>query len=206
MELNFAKLNALTFIDLTSTAEATEQPQNKANSGADNKQDTAIKNRSQGKIEGLQKLQIQIDRDKAEKERIKEVYATHQNNIKLTADLQTAILKGLKRGESVYTLFLKASKAISLMTGNTLFIDQVEADIRAIYGEGLTEEEPLQRELEETEKRLTKLKQSAERETIPTDSKARILNAIKAHETRIAELTELIGKEAENLGKCFKEN
>lgn len=53
----------------------------------------------------------------------------------------------MKAGENVYNLFLKAVKAISLMTSNSLFYSQIEADTRAIYGEGLQEQAPLKCEL-----------------------------------------------------------
>ena len=44
----------------------------------------------------------------------------------------------------IYSLFLKAVKAISLMTSNTVFYSQLEGDIRAIYGHGLLDPLPLQ--------------------------------------------------------------
>lgn len=93
----------------------------------------------------------------------------------------------MKTGESVYNLFLKAVKAISLMTSNSLFYSQIEADTRAIYGEGLQEQAPLQCELAEVQKRLARLRE-AQTEELEHDSRERIGRAIQAHEAKIAQL------------------
>lgn len=79
----------------------------------------------------------------------------------------------MKAGESVYNLFLKAVKAISLMTSNSLFYSQIEADTRAIYGEGLQEQAPLQCELAEVQKRLARLRET-QAEELENDSRERI--------------------------------
>ena len=78
------------------------------------------------------------------------------------------------------------------MTSDTLFYTQIEADTLAIYGEGLQQKEPLEKQLAETRKRLENLKAALERE-LEYDSKERIKRAIRAHENRIAELEEQIG-------------
>ena len=108
-------------------------------------------------------------------------------NISQGSQLQTEILKGIKAGADIYSLFLKATKAIALMTSNNLFYTQTEADIKAIYGRGLKEKPPLQIELKETEERLKKLIEAEQRED-QTDSKERIQRAIKAHEAAIESL------------------
>jgi hypothetical protein len=120
-----------------------------------------------------------------------DVYKTYQENIKRSGQLQTDILKGIKAGESVYSLFLQAAKAISLMTNNSLFYSQIEADIVAIYGAGLLEKDPLQKDLQDTQTRLERLLEAEKREQAP-DSQSRIQAAIKAHRARIAELENLI--------------
>ena len=79
------------------------------------------------------------------------------------------------------------------MTSDTLFNDQIEADIKAIYGYGLGAKAPLQIELEEVRKRLQKLTEAAQREQ-EHDSQQRIQAAIKRHKSRITELEELISK------------
>lgn len=145
-----------------------------------------------GAAEGMGKLQREADRRKAEKERSLEVYRAYQSNIKAAGQLQAEILKGAKSGESIYTLFLKAAKAISLMTSNNLFYSQLQDDITAIYGAGLLEPQPLKKELTEVQERLRRLKEALQREGEPEDSLQRIRSAIKAHEARERQLQGLI--------------
>ena len=90
-------------------------------------------------LEGQQakKLYLDTQREREDRQRSLDVYRTYQENIKTSSQLQTEILKGIHAGEDVYSLFLKAAKAISLMTSNSLFYSQIEDDIRAVYGRGL---------------------------------------------------------------------
>jgi hypothetical protein len=141
-----------------------------------------------GASEGIGKLQREADRRKAEKERNLEVYKTYQNNIKAAGQLQTEILKGVKGGESIYTLFLKAAKAISFMTSDSLFYSQLQEDITTIYGAGLLEPMPLQMELTAIQERLRRLKEAEIREPQNRNIQA----AIKAHEQRAGEIQNLI--------------
>ena len=78
-------------------------------------------------LEGQQakKLFLDTQREREDHQRSLEVYRAYQENIKASSQLQTEILKGLKAGEDVYSLFLKAAKAISLMTSNSLFYSQI---------------------------------------------------------------------------------
>ena len=98
----------------------------------------------------------------------------------------------MRAGEDIYSLFLKAEKAISLMTSNTVFYSQLEGDIKSIYGAGLLEPEPLKIEIQETQERLQRLQKALERDTEPADSKQRIERAIQAHKDRISQLQGLI--------------
>lgn len=132
-------------------------------------------------------LYLKAQREAADRQRMLDIFREHQENIKRSGQLQTEILKGVKAGESVYNLFLKAVKAISLMASNSLFYSQIEADTRAIYGEGLQEQAPLQCELAEVQKRLTRLRE-AQAEKLEHDSRERIGSAIQAHEAKIAQL------------------
>lgn len=132
-------------------------------------------------------------REREDHQRSLEVYRAYQENIKASSQLQTAILKGLKAGEDVYSLFLQAAKAISLMTSNSLFYSQAEADLIAIYGRGLQQKPPLQREREEAQKRLQRLLEAEQREQ-PPDSKERIHRAVEAHRKTIAELGAMIDR------------
>lgn len=199
MELDLTRLTSL------ATKEHIKAPETAQKQPEEQKQykpTPETKESLQGFLEGknsILKLQRKADQSEAEKERTKRAEIQKRENIQQSNQLQTDILKGLKAGESVYSLFLKASKAISLMTGNTAFITQIEEDIKSIYGAGLIEPEPLKLELEQTEKRLERLKHSFIREE-ETTTKQRIDNAVKAHEARIVKLKELIEKGAENLG------
>lgn len=146
----------------------------------------------QGQINGLEKEQakqlfLQTKREREDHQKSIEAYKAYQENISQSSQLQTEILKGIKAGADIYSLFLKATKAIALMTSNNLFYTQTEADIKAIYGRGLKEKPPLQIELKETEERLKKLIEAEQRED-QTDSKERIQRAIKAHEAAIESL------------------
>lgn len=199
MELDLTRLTSLAIKEQIKAPEiAQKQPEEQKQY----KPTPEIKEGLQGFLEGknsILKLQRKADQSEAEKERTKRAEIQKRENIQQSNQLQTDILKGLKAGESVYSLFLKASKALSLITGNTVFITQIEEDIKDIYGAGLIEPEPLKLELEQTEKRLERLKHSLTREE-ETTTKQRINNAVKAHEARIAKLQELIEKGAENLG------
>ena len=132
-------------------------------------------------------------REREDHQRSLEVYRAYQENIKASSQLQTEILKGIKAGEDVYSLFLKAAKAISLMTSNKLFYTQIEADTRAIYGAGLNYKPPLQHELQDTQERLQRLLEAEQMEQ-PPDSRERIRAAIKAHRAAIERLEDMIAK------------
>ncbi|OUM19314.1 hypothetical protein [Butyricicoccus porcorum] len=152
----------------------------------------------EGQINGLETQQavglyLKTQREREAEQRSLEVYRRYQENTKTSEQLQTAILKGLKAGEDVYSLFLQAAKAISLMTSNSLFYSQAEADLIAIYGRGLQQKPPLQREREEAQKRLQRLLEAEQREQ-PPDSKERIHRAVEAHRKTIAELGAMIDR------------
>lgn len=139
-------------------------------------------------------LFLQADRAKEEHQRNEEIFQTYQTNIKKSSQLQREILKGVKNGESIYDLFLKAAEAISLMTSNRGFADQIGEDLKTIYGRGLHEEQPLQTELQDAQKRLQRLEEAEAKET-DQQNKKRLQRAIQAHRGKIEELTDLI-KEA----------
>lgn len=188
----------LDFTGLFSQEEATESPvEPLLGAGAINNPIEPQKP-VQGQINGLEREQakqlfLQATREQEDHRRSLEVYRTYQDNIKTSSTLQTQILKGLKAGEDVYSLFLKAAKAISLMTSNSLFYSQTEEDLKAIYGRGLQEKPPLQMELEEVQERLQRLREAEKREQA-SDSKERIHRAIQAHENKATELRGMIEK------------
>ena len=137
-----------------------------------------------------------LDRDKEDHQHTLEMYKDYQKNIRQAGQLQTELTKGARAGEPAYTLLLKAIKAISLMTGNKLFYSQIYKDLKAIYGEGLKEQIPIEWELDEVRERLANMREAIERESTEEDSKERIKKAIEAHQKRERELLELLEKEA----------
>ncbi len=149
----------------------------------------------QGELVGDKAL-ARLDRAKEDHQHTLEMYKDYQNNIRQAGQLQTELTKGARAGEPAYTLLLKAIKAISLMTGNKAFYSQIYKDIKAIYGEGLKEQIPIEWELDEVRERLANMREAIERESTEADSKERIKKAIEAHEKRERELLELLGEEA----------
>ncbi len=200
MELDFTKLNSLAFVEFSEIPpkkQPSKMPTETLLEPWGYKTPLEEENALQGLTEGLQGIQIlqgQADTNKEEKERALAVYREYQKNIILSGQLQTDILKGAKRGEDIYSLFLKAVQAISLMTSNTVFYNHLNDDIRAIYGAGLSEPQPLKLELEEVQTRLEKLREASKRETEPADSLQRIERAIQAHEQRATQLKDMIAK------------
>ena len=197
MELDLTRLNSLAFMDFAGKKEAPKKPSETLKGEREYKTLTEpkkpLETLTEG-LEGIHKLQREADRKKQDIDRSLAICREYQQNIKTSSQLQTEILKGAKAGESIYSLFLKAVKAISLMTSNTVFYSQLEGDIRAIYGQGLLDPLPLQIELQETQERLTRLREALNREIEP-DAKERIQRAVKAHEAKIADLESLIKRE-----------
>jgi len=188
----------LDFTGLFSQEEAPESPVEPLLGAGTINNPTEPQKPVQGQINGLEREQakqlfLRATREQEDHRRSLEVYRTYQENIKTSSTLQTQILKGLKAGEDVYSLFLKAAKAISLMTSNSVFYSQTEEDLKAIYGRGLQEKPPLQIELEEVQGRLQKLIEADKREK-DSDSKERIQRAIQAHKNKATELREMIEK------------
>lgn len=199
MELNLDRLNKLAFAGFSEEApekRPSTTPTEPLLEGGQYKTPTRDKKPTEGLTEGLGALQLEADRNKAEKDRSLEICRRYQENIRKSEQLQSEILKGARAGEDIYSLFLKAVEAISCMTSNPLFLSQIEGDIKTIYGRGLQEPAPLRLELRETKKRLDRLREAQQRET-ETDSLQRIAQAVKAHEARITELTGLIKKAEE---------
>ena len=200
MELDLTRLNSLAFTDFKREQEkkqAPESPTEPRNASGEYKTIADDKKPLETLVEGLEgihKLQRQADAKKMDIDRSLAICKEYQQNIKTSSQLQTEILKGAKAGESVYSLLLKACKAISLMTSNSVFYSQLEGDIRAIYGQGLLDPLPLQIELQETQERLTRLREALNREIEP-DAKERIQRAVKAHEAKIADLESLIQRD-----------
>lgn len=139
------------------------------------------------------RLQALSDENRAKLEHAANVYAEYQKNTLLSDSLQCEINKGLKAGEDIYTLFLKAVQAVSLMTNNPTFYNVARKDLLAIYGMALEKPPALQIELNEVQARLDKLRQAAEREQ-DTDDIARIKTAIQYHEKAVEQIKKKIEK------------
>lgn len=200
MEIDLTRLNSIRFTDFKREQEKNQAPESPAEPrtvSEEYKNLTEEKKPLQGvleDLEGIHKLQRQADAKKQNIDRSLAICREYQQNIKTSSQLQTEILKGAKSGENIYSLLLKACKAISLMTSNSVFYSQIEGDIKAIYGQGLLDPLPLQIELQETQERLQRLREALNRE-IEADAKDRIQRAIKAHEAKIADLESLIKRE-----------
>lgn len=200
MELDFTKLNSLAFMDfkeIPTEKQTSKTPLEPFIEPEKYKNPPKEENALQGQINGLEGipiLQRQVDAKKQDIDRSLAIYKEYQSNIKVSSQLQTDILKGAKRGEDIYSLFLKAVQAISLMTSNTVFYSQLNEDIRAIYGAGLLEPKPLEMELEEVQGRLERLIEASKRGTETADSLQRIERAIQAHKQRATELKGMIEK------------
>ena len=200
MELDLTRLNSLAFMDFAGEKKAPKKPSETLKGEGEYKTPIEVKKPLETPTEGLEginKLQREADRKKQDIDRSLAICREYQQNIKTSSQLQTEILKGARAGEDIYSLFLKACKAISLMTSNTVFYSQLEGDIRAIYEQGLLDPLPLQIELQQTQERLTRLREAEERE-LEADSRERIKRAVKAHENKIAELEALIARGAES--------
>lgn len=138
----------------------------------------------------LKRLEASLLEDR---KRIARAYSIIQDNIKESESQQANILKGIKAGEPPAMLLCRAVDAISRMTGNPLFYEQAITYLTTVYGEIFLEPYPLEKELEETEERLEKLK-IASRKPAAQEDKDRIAAAIMAHQEKVAQLRETIAR------------
>lgn len=198
MELDFSKLNMLGLLDFEDKEEATETAPEATKTEPEGEVPTldfkALETASTAP-EGQGLAFIKLTREQEDRARLQEAYRDYQSNIKNAGDLRTQILKGARAGEAPVALLLKACQCISSMTGEKLFSEQVEQDLKAIYGEVFLEPVPLEWELDEVKGRLDRLQQALQRET-KTEDRQRIEKAIEAHRKKAGELGELL-REAE---------
>lgn len=80
-------------------------------------------------------LQREADQRKQTLKDAADVYKTYQNNIRTTEILQAQILKGIRQREDIYSLFLKASKALSLTVSDRLLYSQILRELPEYYPE-----------------------------------------------------------------------
>ena len=174
MELNFSPLNNLSSTDTITAQKPIEAPVSVINVNG-----TSTKPSIESVTEAIQR-------------RVADRYKAQQQAIQATGQKTTELLKGIQRGEGIYTLFLQAVEIIGLMTGDTVIHNQAAEDIKSIYGVGLLERQPLQMELDEIRQRLDKLTEATERAGQPDDTLMRIYNAIAQHKTREQQIESLM--------------
>lgn len=142
------------------------------------------------RVEGTKKLLIQYEQAKTDRKNRADAYLQYHQNALKSAELQTAIIKGLNEGQDLTTLFLQAVQAISVMTDCADFYRIVAETVKTVYGLGLRKENALAAELADVEERLDNLQEAylwAE-----GDEQKRIGRAIEAHRSRIKKITELM--------------
>lgn len=127
---------------------------------------------------GINILQKQTNEAAAERSRTAAIYKEYQDNIRHAGELRAELIKGAQAGEDIYILFLKAIKAISLMTSDALFYTDIEKSIKYIYGEGFREPQALGELLRDIEGRREKLQRAVEQEEEP-EARARLTAALK---------------------------
>lgn len=140
----------------------------------------------------LTQSELTLQHVEADEANVSEPYLEHAEMREKAGSLRVEILKGIAAGHDIYTLFLKAAKAISLMTGDSAFYSQCEADILAIYGEGLLKPAPLKAEMQAILDRIARMSEALQTVTDP-ETQRRIKWAIDRHNKRLKELNTLLG-------------
>ena len=82
-------------------------------------------------------------------------WAQYLENTRRTEELQSEVLRGAKSGEDPAQLLILCSKALSLVTNNPVFADEVERAMMAVQGHALGDPALTRQELEEENKRET---------------------------------------------------
>lgn len=196
MKLDFSKLNMLDFEDEEKATETAPEATKTEPKGEVPTLDFKALETASTAPEGQGLAFIKLTREQEDIAKLQEAYRGYQSNIKNAGDLRAKILKGIRAGEAPVALLLKACQCISSMTGEKLFSEQVEQDLKAIYGEVFLEPAPLEWELEEVKDRLDRLQQALQRET-KTEDRQRIERAIEAHRKKAVELGKLLRKAEE---------
>ncbi|MEE3499356.1 MAG: hypothetical protein VZS12_09540 [Ruminococcus bromii] len=134
----------------------------------------------------LERQQAQTREDQA---RAFDVYKQYQQNIMLTGQLDTEIIKGLQAGEPLPSLFLKAMKAFYLCKGAENALPIIENTLLTVYGTGLKEAEVRAMQADQIQQRLDNLRTAYKSETNDDDRK-RLQQAIRMHEKRLESVKE----------------
>ena len=114
-------------------------------------------------------------------------WAQYLENTRRTEELQSEVLRGAKSGEDPAQLLILCSKALSLVTNNPVFADEVERAMMAVQGHALGDPALTRQELEETKARLERIREAYAREE-DLSLKEEMEQAIRWHEKRVKEL------------------
>lgn len=152
-----------------------------------------------GKIEGGRlRLQVEADKRKKEIEQANKIMKLNREWEEKASSLRGDIIRGLKNGEPIEKLLLKALLCISNMTGNTAFYWQTSLDLINIYGYGKENKVILEEEKKKIQKRLDNLlkrQSSYKKKDRTTDDYKRLSNAIEKHREDIVSLEKIINRE-----------
>ena len=129
-------------------------------------------------------MERQQAQTKADQARAFDVYKQYQQNIMLTGQLDTEIIKGLQAGEPLPSLFLKAMKAFYLCKGAENALPIIEDTLLTVYGTGLKEAEVIAMQADQIQQRLDNLRRAYTAANTDSDRK-RLQQAIRAHENRL---------------------
>ena len=127
--------------------------------------------------------------EKAKALKIEDVYKSYQQRGRVSEELQMEILRGAREGEDPCILLLKATRAISLMTGSDTFADQIERLLRGVYGEALGYKAPLALEIEEVKDRIAHI-EKAMQSTENDQLRAAMDLSLRSHTLRLHRLEE----------------
>lgn len=105
----------------------------------------------------------------------------YQHNKKLVHEKTIQINQAILNGDNVYKILIESLEVISLLTNEPQFYQSNQANLLAIYGTGLAEEQAQEIIKDDTLKRLERLTEARERAVTESD-KQRLTNAIKQHE------------------------
>ena len=121
-------------------------------------------------------------------EQARAVYKAYQENILKAGTLRSEILKGLYQGENTAILLLKALEVVSCMTGEDVTYQIAKDTLMTIYGEILRQPDSLEVARAEVQKRLECLENAVQGAN--GMERERILQSIKAHKEKLAQLSE----------------
>lgn len=121
-------------------------------------------------------------------EQARAVYKAYQENILKAGTLRSEILKGLYQGENTAILLLKALEVVSCMTGEDVTYQIAKDTLMIVYGEVMRQPDSLKVARAEVQKRLECLENAVQNAN--GMERERILQAIKAHKEKLAQLSE----------------